>query len=172
MAGKKVIDQYANVAAIKVVESAANTQTAEKFAFPFSIMDKMGLIIQRVEYTVIAFAPLAAAGDRIRAAITAAPTLVDIDDQSDPLIIDSMRINRLDSGAAANFHLIQTPYFRDFTNLAGGGILVAPNPLYAMVHGDSAGAAITVWFRLYYTYLEMATDEYWQLVESRRIISG
>jgi len=50
MAKGAVKDTFANIAAVRVIESAANTQTSVKFDFPFSIMDKMALLISRIEY--------------------------------------------------------------------------------------------------------------------------
>lgn len=169
----KTKDQYANFAALLVTETAANTYTATKFAFPFSIMDKMGLLIHRIEYDwFIISAALGAANDRLVAGIVAAATVTDIEDVTDPLIIDSMRVSRYDLGAAASGFYFRQPYVKDFSNLPGGGILVAPNPLYLAVEGQGAAAASACQVRLYYTYMELATDEYWQLVESRRVISS
>lgn len=171
MATKKT-DTFSNVAAISVTESAANTQTAAKFAFPFSIMDKMALVIQRIEYILGGLTQLNSSGDGLYVAISAAASLVDITNQADPLMIDSMRQVRLDLGAAASGMLLYHPFIKDYTNLAGGGLLVAPSPLYLIGQGVGLAGASTSWVRLYYTYMELGTDEYWQLVESRRIISS
>jgi len=171
MAGSKRIDTYANVAAIYVEESVANTFTTAKFAFPFSIMDKMALVIQRIEYTLGGMDQLNSSTDRIVLGLFASSSITSVDDQSDPLMIDNIRIQRLDLGAAATGLIWPNPVIKDFTNLAGGGLLVAPNPLYAGVKATGAAGVTSSWVRLYYTYLELASDEYWQLVESRRIIS-
>lgn len=173
MAVKKVTDKFANYAAMTIVETAANTFTSSKFQFPFSIMDKMGLIIQRVEYDLTNFTgAFAATGDALVFGLAVNATIVDVDDPSDPLLVDSARIRRSDFGAAASGIALHFPIVKDFTNLQGGGLLVAPNPLYAFIKGISAGAAGTLAIRLFYTYLELATEDYWQLVESRRIISS
>lgn len=171
MATKKT-DAFANVAAIYALESAANTQTAFKFAFPFSIMDKMGLIINRIEYWMEGQGSLNSTQDRVIVALAAGAALVDINTQSDPLIVDSYKIMRLDLGAAASGIIVESPFIKDFSAMPGGGILVAPNPLYAIIQGIGCAAATAAWVKLFYTYVELGTDEYWQLVESRRIISG
>lgn len=166
-------DSFANIAALEITESAANTQTVGKFAFPFSIMDKMGLIIERIEYDFTNLTTaLTAAADKVLVGIIAGSSISDPDDPRDPILIDGMRIARYDAGTAASGSLIMLPYVKDFTNLSGGGILVAPNPLYGFVQGISAAAAAAVTIRMFYTYIELATDEYWQLVESRRIITS
>jgi len=172
MAAKSKVDTYANVAAISVTEAVAGTTAYAKFAFPFSIMDKMALVIQRIEYQFGALQQLNGTTDKVVVALTAASGVVDLDNQADPLIIDSARITRLDLGAAASGILLQLPYVKDYTNLAGGGLLVAPSPLYAAIQSTGAAAVMAAWVRMYYTYMELNSDEYWQLVESRRIISG
>lgn len=171
MAQKKVLDMYSNVAAIDLTESAANTLTVAKFAFPFSIMDKMALLINRIEYEFANLpSVLAAAADQIIGGISAISNPV-LTDPTDPGVIDTVKLSRIDFGAAATGIMYFQPFIKDFATLPGGGILVAPNPLYCAIMGVSAGAAGRVKVRVYYTYMELATDEYWQLVESRRIIS-
>lgn len=171
MATKKS-DMFANFAAIRVLESAANTQTSAKFAFPFSIMDKMALVISRIEYWLGSLSQLNSSGDFIYGALTTAASVVGISDQTNPLIVDSMAWLRNDFGTAANGMIYQTPIVKDFSNLMGGGLLVAPNPLYAMVEGSGEASASALYIKLFYTYMELGTDEYWQLVESRRVISS
>lgn len=171
MATKK-IDQFANIAALLLTESVVNTQTSVKFNFPFSIMDKMGLVINRIEYWVRGLSYLNTAGDGVTFALTAASSVNDIYDQSDPNIIDNMRVTRVDYGAAASGELDYTPFIKDLSTLPGGGLLVAPNPLYGMIEGSGLSSAGYGWIKLFYTYMELAPDEYWQLVESRRIISS
>lgn len=171
MAGTKV-DTYANMAAMDLTESAANTLTQAKFAFPFSIMDKMALLISRIEYELSNLSTVfAASADQIIAGITVGQA-PDLTNPTDPLVIDSYKVSRVDFGTAASGLLIAQPFIKDFSMMPGGGILVAPNPLYASIMGVSAGAAGRVKIRLWYTYMELATDEYWQLVESRRVISS
>lgn len=173
MAAKKATDTYANYAALNITESAANTFTATKFAFPFSIMDKMGLVISRIEYDFTGLTGVLAAGsDTIVAGICANQTVADVDKADDPYLVDTLRLRLSFWGAAANAQVLVMPMVKDFTSLAGGGILVAPSPLYGFVKGISAGAAASISIRLFYTYLELGTDEYWQLVESRRIIGA
>lgn len=173
MATKSAKDTFSNVAAVFVQESAANTQTSTKFNFPFSIMDKMALVIQRAEYMVGNLpTALNSSGDLGIIALTVASAVTLITNQADPLIVDNYQVTRMDLGAAASGFFWPQPFVKDFTTLAGGGLLVAPSPLYAMVQGSGAAAAINGWIKLMYTYVELGTDEYWQLVESRRIISS
>jgi hypothetical protein len=171
MATKK-IDSYANIAAILALETVAGTAAYAKFAFPFSIMDKMALVIQRVEYWFGDLSPLNSSTDFVLVGLAASNTVSDLNLQNDPLVIDSAKMVRNDMGTAAASILTKLPYIKDFTDLAGGGILVAPNPLYGFCKSNGAAGVMGAWIKMFYTYLALDTDEYWQLVESRRIISS
>lgn len=172
MAKGSVKDTFANVAAVRVVESANNTQTSVKFDFPFSIMDKMALVINRIEYWTALLTHFGGAGDALYLALTAASSIKDIAAQNDPLVIDSHIKSLAYFGTAASAQVVDGPYIKDFSDLPGGGLLVAPNPLYAMAQGISLGGVSDSWIKLFYTYVELSSDEYWQLVESRRVISS
>ena len=172
MAGKKVIDQYCNIAAVKPTEASAGTAVYEKFAFPFSIMDKMALLISRIEYLFGSLQNLNSGTDYVLSGLSVSSNVSDLTIQSDPAVIDSCRIARYDFGTAASGMLQQQPLIKDFSSLPGGGLLVAPNPLYGFCLSSGAGGVMLCWIRMYYTYMELSSDEYWQLVESRRVISS
>jgi len=171
MATKKTMDKYANLAAMTLNESSANTNTFEKFDFPFSIMDKVGLLISRVEYWFTSLVYLDSSTDYVVGALTVSKNTSSLTDIEDPTIIDSMRVLRQDLGTAASGFFFTQPFTRDFSTLPGGGLLVAPNPLYLAVGSYNAGGVVGVSFRMYYTAVELSPEEYWQLVESRRIIT-
>lgn len=167
------VDQYANIAAIQVAESVADTIAFAKFAFPFSIMDKMALIISRIEYIFSSLTPLNSGGDYVIMGLAVSNSSgIDLTVPNDPQIVDTMRVDRYDLGTAATGTFRDSPVVKDFSSLPGGGLLVAPNPLYAAIDSNGANSVCGGWLRAYYTYLELTTDEYWQLVESRRIISN
>lgn len=171
MAGKSLSDAYSNLAAIGFTMSAANTLTFEKFDFPVSVMDKVGLLISRIEYFFMVLAELNSSGDYAVGAITVSrntPSLIDIED---PTLIDSARVMRFDLGAAASGFFYDEPIIRDLSTLPGGGLLVAPNPLYVAMNSVGAANPMALSVRMYYTLKELKPDEYWQLVESRRIVT-
>jgi hypothetical protein len=169
---KSKADIYANIAAVNVVEAAAGTAAYTKFAFPFSIMDKMALIINRIEYVFSSLAQLNTSGDYVLMGLTVASGVASLLALNDPLILDTHRVDRYDMGTAASGVYRDSPVIRDFSDLPGGGLLVAPNPLYGAIISVGSSGVMGGWVRMYYTYMEMATDEYWQLVESRRVISS
>lgn len=166
------MDKYSNMAAVTATPGSADAFASTKFAFPFSIMDKVGLLLSRIEYFVNTLSGLNGGTDYIYAGLATAASLASIADSADPLMVDSIRLVRVDMGTAASSLIFELPLVRDFSNLPGGGLLVAPNPLYLWTQSNGAGAVMTVSCRLWYTYIEMAPDEYWQLVESRRVISS
>jgi len=167
------VDTYANIAAIQVAETVADSIAFAKFAFPFSIMDKMALIISRIEYIFSSLTPLNGGGDYVIMGLCVSNSSgIDLTVPNDPQIVDTIRVDRYDFGAAASALFRDSPVVKDFSSLPGGGLLVAPNPLYAAIDSGGANAVMGGWLRAYYTYMELSTDEYWQLVESRRIISS
>ena len=109
--------------------------------------------------------------DRTVVGLSTSSAVTNINDQSDPQIIDSARFTRVDFGAAASGFLLHQPLIKDFSSLPGGGILCAPSPLYGIIQSVGASDYLSVWVKLFYTYMELKVEEYWQLVESRRIIS-
>lgn len=171
MATQKKMDKYANLAAMTLNMTVANTAVFEKFDFPFSIMDKVALLISRVEYWFTALNQLDTGQDYVVGALTVSKNTSSLVDIEDPTIIDSMRIMRIDIGTAASGFFFTQPFTRDFSTLPGGGLLVAPNPLYLAVSSSAAGGVMGCSFRMYYTAVDLNPDEYWQLVESRRIIT-
>lgn len=165
-------DRYANLAAMTVTQTVLNTDVYGSFNFPFSIMDKIGLIISRIEYQPTALNQLDADQDSILCAITVANNVADPHDVTDPRLVDYVSfIKRMDAAPTSSF-LEQIPVVKDFSTLPGGGLLVAPNPMYLLVHTGGAAAVMGCRVRFWYTWFTMAPDEYWELVESRRVVAG
>lgn len=173
MASKaSIMDKNANVAAVAVAEAAAGTLASVKFNFPFSIMDKMALTINRIEYFFNTPGYLNSSGDYCIIGMCVASTLADANAQNDPLLVDSAVFERIDMGTAASGLFMSRPLVKDLSQIPGQGLMVAPAPLYAFIKSNGASNPCTGWVRMYYTYQELAADDYWQLVESRRIISN
>lgn len=168
----KATDKFSNIAAVSITEAVAGTIAYSKFNFPFSIMDKVGLIINRLEYWFGALNQLNTANDSVTMALIAGNTIADISLQTDPILLDSMRLVRVDIGTAASGFFERNPIVKDFASLPGGGILVAPSPLSVAIQSSGAGGVMTGIFKMFYTYVELSTEEYWELVESRRIITS
>lgn len=165
-------DQYANIAAVFCTEAVAGTAKYERFAFPYSVTDKVALLISRIEYWWGQLSNLDGTMDYCIAGLTVSDKVVDLTNQADPTVVDNNRIIRVDMGTAASGLLYYQPAVKDFSQLPGGGVLIAPAPLYGVVQSSGAAGAMNCWIKMFYTYKELAVNEYWELVESRRIISS
>jgi hypothetical protein len=173
MAAKGTTDQFSNFAIISCLETAAHTLTFKKLETGISLSEKVAWVISRIEYVVeeVNATVFAATGQAVNfglavSAAFAVPTV------GETTIIDYNRILRQDIGAAASGFFDHQPYIKDFASLPGGGILVPPTPLYLWVAGGATVAAIKVTARLQYTLLALATEQYWELVEARRVLSS
>jgi hypothetical protein len=173
MAGATSKDVFANMAILTVTESAANTLTFKKLETGIGLMEKVAWVINRVEYLVSSLVAATFNGDgdelRFGLSISNAFSAATLNQEA---IIDWNNVFRRDLGAAASGALVYQPFIKDFASLPGGGILVPPVPLYAFAVGTGLVSAETVTCRLAYTLRSMSTDEYWELVEARRIISS
>jgi hypothetical protein len=166
-------DRFPNQAVIQVTESAPNTLTFKKLETGISLFEKIAWIIARVEYYVSSTlaAQFNADGDYEDIALTTTDQMTALA-LTNAAVIDYMSVHRQDYGVAASGGLITKPFVKDFTSLPGGGILVPPNPLYLGAKGTGLVAASTITAKFFYTTYELEKDEYWELVESRRIISS
>jgi len=171
MADKK--DQFANYAILSVTESAANTLTFKKLETGISLNEKVAWIIARIEYFInsITATTFNSDSDILTYGLSlsnafATPAL------TENTIIDHNVIARLDFGAAATGGLHRMPFVKAFSSLPGGGIIVPPTPLYLYAKGTGLAAADTVVARIHYTLLTLAVDQYWELVEARRVLES
>jgi len=166
------IDQFANVAYLDCTESAANTLTFAQLALANTLMsEKMALVIHRAEWYFGAYSSLNSTGDKITLALTLSDRITDLADLGQPEILFHSACERLDIGAAASGLLVFKPEIRDFNDLPGGGILVPADRLYLGVQGSGAAAAFQVKMRLWYTVKPLATADYWELIEARRVMT-
>lgn len=171
MAEKK--DQFANLAVITVIESAANTLTFKKLETGISLMDKVAWIINRIEYLVsdLTSTQFNASADSLKIGLSVSNAFSSAD-FNEPSILDLNLYQRIDWGAAASGVMTLTPFIKDFSSMPSGGIIVPPVPLYLFAKGNNLVGASTVVARLWYTLLPLATDQYWELVEARRVIES
>lgn len=171
MAKQAAADKFVNSAVITVTESAANTLTFKKLETGVPLFEKVAWIIHRLEYFLndIAAGQFNATGDYMTLALTASASVATLA-MEDPAVLDLLQVRRSDFGAAANAHMDVFPWVKDFTELPGGGLIVAPNPLYLAAKGNGLVAASSSLVKIFYTNYALAADEYWELVESRRII--
>lgn len=168
MAEKKKKDVYANQFAGSVVESAANTLTFDEIQVGLNIFDKVGLLINRIEWDINDILDeTAGSGDGANLGISQSGswTTVTLTEQS---IVQVARPRRKDMGTPATAEFLDSIRVFSFADLPGGGLLVTPRPLYAFVQGVSLANPVTVPYRLYFTILDLKPEEYFELLEARQ----
>lgn len=163
-------DEFVNQAYLSVVESAPNTLTFNKLETGISIHEKVGWVISRMDYTFpVAIANFAAEGDILFFGLSTSDAIVTIA-LNQAAVIDLNSFGRNDLGTAGTGLFIRQPITKDFSNLPGGGILVPPNPLFAYVQGAALTSPVTIKARMFYTVRELKLEDFWELVELRRMI--
>lgn len=163
-------DIFVNQAYLSVVESAANTLTFSKLETGINIYEKVGWLINRLDYFYsIKAANFAATDDAFVAGLSSSNQITSVPLNSSA-VIDRIGFDRQDFGTAANAIFFEEPLVKDFSRLPGGGLLVPPNPIFIFVKGTALTTAITVSARMFYTVVELKTEDFWELVEQRRMI--
>lgn len=173
MAPKKRTDVFAQLMKLSVTQSAANTLTFSQLAMGSGVFEYVGLIIERIEYTIAgATAELMTATlDTIGVALTGSDSLTALGTEQ-PEIYDKIQITRLDQGATpADRFMYIRPTIHDFTGLSGGGLLVPAQDLYIAMESAGLASAGTAEVRVYYRFKELQAAEYLELVQRLRVLS-
>lgn len=171
MAKAQVRDHYSNKAYGSVTESAANTLTFSEIQTNISIFEKVAWVINRIEWYLSAteLAKLTGSGDAAQFALTASDQISNLD-LSNASVIDMMQLSHKEH-SAVGWQEIELPFTRDFSGLPGGGVIIAPRPLYVGAVGTSLASALTVETRLFFQQMVMSPDEYLELIDFYRIVS-
>lgn len=168
----EVKDKFCNQAYLSVTEAAANTLTFDQLLTGISIYEKVGWLISRMEYNIgPSSAKFAADTDQVQFGLSTSNVITGVGMENTP-VIDTNTVARIDFGAAASGFLSITPILKNFADLPGGGLLVPPNPLYLFVKGANAPNAFTIKARMFYTVISLKTEDFWELVELRRMIGA
>lgn len=163
-------DKYTNVLNVSVTQSSANTLTFEEVDVGLNLFDRVGLLISRMEYYNNEEGELAANGDYIRMALTASNQITTISAQ-ERAVIAMMEKQVIDHGTPASATLVHEPWVQDWSSLPGGGLLVAPKPLYVACSSAGLSAASRTDLRMFFTIIKLRDADYFELVESRRFFS-
>lgn len=173
---KREKDRYANLAIVSIPVGAAGLLFA-KLETGISFNDKVAYLINRVEYTLrgALHSMMAGIAADISVGLCYSNTLPDAN-PSNALIIDAFNY-RKDAhtlGAPASGwsgQMVPSPFVRDFSMMPGGGLLTPPNPLYLFKYSNFLAIEPEVVARIYYTVVELTTEDYWELVEARRVLT-
>ena len=165
IAAKGSKDQYANIAYTLVNQTAANTLFFQSIQLAVGLFQGIAMVLHRIYYMpfVAALRELVAATDSMTLAVTSSNRLAVIQDTNDPAIIDSWRWSCIGVPVGT----METPYIRDFTNLPGGGKLIAANPIYGAMMSSGFGAVQGAAIKLEFTFIELADRDYMELIQAQ-----
>lgn len=166
----KKTDAFANKFYGTVTESDANTLTFAEIQTNIDVFARKAWILHKLEWFLSAaqLNKLLAEDDVLTAALCSSNKAATLS-LSDASVIDLFQIDaRLVS--QAGFELRYSPISRDFSSLPGGGLIIAPRPLFVAVKGTSLASAIAAEVRGYFTAVDLNADEYLELVDFYRIV--
>lgn len=162
--------EFSNKAYGTVTESAANTLTFSQIQTNISIMEKVAWVISRIEwyFTPAQIALLVDDADAFEVALTSSNKVATLS-LADSAVIDYMMVRKFVS-TAVGWQFISPMWTRDFSMLPGGGLIVAPNPLYVAIKGTGLASAGGVGMRFYWSRQELSPDQYLELLDFYRIV--
>ena len=165
-------EKYVNQAYLAVTESAPVTLTFAKLETGIPIYEKVAWLISRLDWFILTTAAqFAVDGDSLWYGISVMDSIAAATLKSSA-IVDMNSIARRDWGVAASGTLRTIPITKSFADLPGGGLLVPPNPLYVFAQGVGLAAAQKVEVRMFYTVIKLKPEDFWELVEQRRMIGA
>ncbi len=168
----EIKDYFVNQAYLTVVESAANTLTFNQLLTNTSIHEKVGWLISRIDYEFSVTATnFAATNDFVQFGLSVSDAIAAVG-QDKSAVIDYNKFTRVDLGTAGSGLFVRMPFTKTFSNLQGGGLLVPPNPIFMFVKGGALTSAVTMEARMFYTVKSLKTEDFWELVELRRMIGA
>lgn len=166
----KKTDSFANKFYGEVLESAANTLTFGEINTAVNLFSKTAWVLHALEWYVKIqhIANLDAASDCLNCALVSSDK-IDTLDLSNPGVIDLFRI-QLMLRSAVGYSYENMPIRRSFNDMPGGGLIIAPRPLFVAIQGEGEANASLVAVRGYFTQIDLSADEYLELVDFYRIV--
>lgn len=171
MANKPTRDNYANKFYGSATESAANTLTFKEIPTNVNTFDKIAWVLHRLEWYIpkATWDLVINTADTLTCALTASSQITALG-LDNPSVIDAYTVGNKEA-TAVGFSYWQMPQIRDFSGLPGGGLIMAPRPLYIGLKAESFTSAATAQLRGYFSQLSMSSDDYLELVDFYRIVS-
>jgi len=171
MAGKGTLGDFGFPATFAITETAANTLTFEQLQTGLSVADRIGWIIQRIETTLGVATPGYFNGttDTLNWGLAQNSSLSTVT-LDNPNIKYLRKLCRTDFGTAASASIDNITYVDDYTGLAGGGILVVPQPLYGFVQGGGLSAAASINMKIWVKAINLTDADYFNLVQNTQLI--
>jgi len=161
-------DLYANIMAQEVVESAANTITSAEVRMAISIGERIGMLIDQIDYFVTE-ASLAVWGDRdtILAALSTRSDLTSLTTAfNERSVIHLFQLTHKISTSG------RTDLLMPFQHQFFPPLITVPNrgSLYLYVQGISMGQAITIQARVYFRYVDLTDATFLELAEAFELV--
>lgn len=168
MAKKSTIDMYTQVMSAEgAISAAATTGTINKLDTAYNTKDKIGLVVQRIEWYLQNIDADYSNADLSRWGLSFLSVQPSGGfEPEDAGLIDYNQVEciRFGAGGADFFHY---PIVKDYSNLLGGGVLCHPAHMYFWTYNETALAAgIVVFMRMYYHKIDLNDDDYRDLWEA------
>ena len=164
-------DEFTNIVYGSVTETAANTLTFQKIETGYGSLDKTAWLIQRLEYypTLATVNENDTAADIIQIAITKSNLLSSLV-LSSSAVLDLFEFrSHFRSDIASQDYI--APWSRNFTDLAGGGLLVLPYPLYLGIKCTAHISVGSAQMRMFFSTIELSDAQWVELVEQTRLLT-
>jgi hypothetical protein len=144
--------------------SAANTLTFAQIQMGVGLFEGKALVLHRAKFrpSFTSLHELAAATDRLTMALTTSNRLTSIIDVTDPSVICS--VDLIPIGVAVEIQRL--PYVEDYTNLPGGGKLLAANPLWCACWTSGAVAASSMKVDIEFSFVDLSPQDYLEVLQS------
>lgn len=172
MAGKVTTDRFANIAWLTVTESAINTLTFSTLLLANNLLsEKAAIVIHRADLVIRDTNNILSSGDQTVVALTLSDRMTDIETLNAPEILFNHWIIGIQDGAATWDYHEEMPIIKDFSSLPGGGILVPADRLFLAIQSTGLALQMSAQMRIHYTVMPLNVQDYWELIEARRIMT-
>jgi hypothetical protein len=163
----KLGDAYVNRALKTVTMSAANTLTFEQIQFGVGLFQGVAMVVNRVEWHLpfATLSELVGNADVIELAITNRDDLTALTPNNQSVLAYDM-IRSIAVGAVVSLEHLVMPLITDFSSLAGGGLIIPANPIYAGITTAGFAAAAQVNVIMYFTFKQLTDAEYIELLQT------
>ncbi len=170
--GASRTDKFSNIARIAITMSAPNVLSFQRMYSGVSQFEKVCWVIHRIEYflTVGMLAEMTVDADEITMALTTTDAISALNTEQSS-VLDIAKWQKLLTGTVVSEMIQKQPTIHDFGSLPGGGLIVVPAPLYLAMDTAGLASAGVASMRIRFTWKTLKAEEYWELVESTRIIT-
>ncbi len=165
-------DIFANQGYITLTPTL-NTLSFAELASYMSVFEKRALLINRVEYffSIASLREMDAETDTLYFGLSTSDGFAQAS-IGEASIFDYNAIVTVLQAAGVSSQLLREPFQKDFSTMPGGGILIPSRPIFLWMHSLGWAAAGSAEARLFFTVKELKAEEYWELVESTRLIGS